>query len=295
MRADGRYCEPRPRGGYGQMSEHRLLVRQRSVPAGASPKISLSSISAAIDAILNKGYVFTHQPDLTAVTVTDDELRHLLAYEEVEVHPDVQLRPHSPGGAGAPAGHPKGLIDVLNHIKAPQAWNTARGSDTYIAIVDTGICGTMPEFPAWKQADGRAFDFSDPWVDENGHGSMVASIAAGTDANGGMSNGVAPDAFLYSCKTNYRTSDLIGIYAWLMGKKADHGKPIIANNSFGWFTCLPPPDDDGLTIMPDHPFAETIRDAVKAGITVVFSAGNNHQLCNPPPNSCGPNSIWVFN
>jgi subtilisin family serine protease len=183
------------------------------------------------------------------------------------------------------------LERVLPLISAPQAWTKSRGKDVYIAIVDTGVCGTMAEFPDAKKAGGWSYDNSDPWKDYYGHGSMTACIAAAT--NGGKGSGVAPEARLYSCKTTFLTSELIAAYEWLISKRAEHGQPIIVNNSFAFQTC-DLPQENGQAININHPFVTSIQQAIRAGLTIVFAAGNNQGFCTNP-SECGPNSIWIWN
>ena len=76
--------------------------------------------------------------------------------------------------------------DVVEHVNAPQAWESTRGEGVTIAIVDTGISAVHAEFPDWKRSPhSLSFAFDDPWSDPKGHGSMCASAAGATDADGG--------------------------------------------------------------------------------------------------------------
>ncbi len=92
-------------------------------------------------------------------------------------HPDVQgYALYTPGD---PDYNNPSLVYGPQQINAPTAWDTTLGESSLIlAVVDTGIDLTHPEF-AGRLAPG--YDFankdSDP-TDDNGHGTHVAGIAA---------------------------------------------------------------------------------------------------------------------
>ncbi len=109
---------------------------------------------------------------------------------------------------------------------------------------------------------------NDP-LDENGHGSHVASTAAGMNA--GFGSGVAPQAFIYALKVfgaEGSTDLVIGALEWAMdpngdGNISDHVDVINMSlgSSFG-------PDDDA------DPENMAVEAANMAGVFVVVSAGN---------------------
>jgi hypothetical protein len=114
-----------------------------------------------------------------------------------------------------------------------------------------------------------------------------AEAAAASRANGGSYRGVAPEAKLISCKTWFYNSELIEIYDTL-GDHARAGEVIVASNSFGVRTSCPPPLPD------DHSlFMGALDDAIAAGVHVVFSGGNYHDLVGGKADASGPNSIWL--
>ena len=140
--------------------------------------------------------------------------------------PDVFESPHvGPDDAAHPS-----LDDVLGMIRAPDAWEISRGRNVIVAVVDTGIDGSRPEFPQWKRAGSWQADGETPWTDDRGHGTMCACIAAGTRADGGAFNGVAPDAGLIACKTRFYDSELAAIYDYLTDL-AEAGKTIVATGA----------------------------------------------------------------
>lgn len=115
---------------------------------------------------------------------------------------------------------------------------------------------------------------------------MCACIAAGTRQEGGIFDGVAPEAGLIACRTHFFDTELATIYDYLIGLVQTQGLSLIATNSFGIITGAPPPD------LANSDFEEALGDAIAAGIHVFFSAGNYHDLAGGDPEQCRPTSIW---
>ena len=99
-------------------------------------------------------------------------------------------------------------------VQAPKAWSNATGKGVGVAVVDTGIAGTLPDFRT-SQSDSTsrvvATASTNPYAtsdnDSYGHGTHVAGIIAGNGGNRPSSDpldgdyvGVAPDANLISVK-----------------------------------------------------------------------------------------------
>jgi serine protease AprX len=184
-------------------------------------------------------------------------------------------------------GHPvEGTLDdVLVRIEAANLIYP-RSNRVVIAVVDTGIDGQRPEFPAATKQGGWASPGLDPWKDKKGHGTMCACIAAGSREAGGRFQGVAPITPLMSCRVpGLVDGDLALIYERL-AEMAEQGHIVIATNSFGWHTTHAP------MIAADLKFPEALDNAIAAGVCVVFSAGNNHHQTTPPAGPCAPNTIW---
>ncbi len=92
-------------------------------------------------------------------------------------------------------------LDVsVPKIEVPAVWDAGfTGTDIKLAIVDTGIDPTHPDFSGRIVARKNFVGGGDN--DENGHGTHVTSIAAGTgEKSGGKYRGVAPNASLYVAK-----------------------------------------------------------------------------------------------
>ena len=233
-------------------------------------------------------------PDILIATL-EPEHKALLQTAEVEIIPSTQYEPlpARPEVHAPLASHPFSLTDVLAHIRADQAWAHSRGAGVHVAIVDTGICGTMPEFAGAKKSpySWAGTGQGDPWTDQQGHGSMTGSIAAGTRASGGRYDGVAPDSPIIACKTSFDDTELYQIYDYLI-QLVDTGKVgrLVVNNSYGLYQCTPP------AVSRDDPFPSIVALAVSKGIVAVFAAGNNHVVvCRNDRRQCGPNTIWGVN
>ncbi|MFA5866608.1 MAG: S8 family peptidase [Actinomycetota bacterium] len=144
------------------------------------------------------------------------------------------------------------------------AWDIQRGSSgVVIAIVDTGVSLTHPDF-AGKLVAGYDFVAGDPDpTDENGHGTHVAGIAAANTNNGigvaGMSwySRIMPMRVLDASGNGY-DSDIANGITWA----ADHGAKVI-NMSLGGPSSYP----------------QTLQNAVNyayaRGVTIVAASGNN--------------------
>jgi len=93
------------------------------------------------------------------------------------------------------------LDQSVPQIGAPAAWARGfTGKGVKIAVLDTGIDPTHPDLAGRIAATANFSDAEDA-VDHFGHGTHVASIAAGTGAaSGGKYKGVAPDATLLNGK-----------------------------------------------------------------------------------------------
>lgn len=156
-------------------------------------------------------------------------------------------------------------LDVsVPKIKAPQVWDAGvRGAGIKIAVVDTGIDPNHPDFA------GRIVAMTDftgeGAADNHGHGTHVASIAAGSGAaSGGKFVGVAPEALLLAAKVlrgngSGRTSDVMAGVEWAV----DEGAHVINLSLGSSFSC---DGTDALSVL--------CNNAVAAGVVVCVAAGN---------------------
>jgi serine protease AprX len=157
-------------------------------------------------------------------------------------------------------------LDVsLPLIGVPSVWSEGgyRGQGIKIAIVDTGIDPEHPDF-AGRIAAGKGFT-GGSYVDDSGHGTHVAGIAAGNGSvSGGRYVGIAPEASLYVAKVlmangSGMMSDVMAGIEWAV----EQGVHVIGLSLGGPAPC------DGTDAL-----SETCDAAVEAGVVVCAAAGN---------------------
>lgn len=157
-------------------------------------------------------------------------------------------------------------LDVsLPLIGVPRVWAEGgyRGQGIKIGIVDTGIDPDHPDFEG-RIAAGKGFTGAS-YVDDNGHGTHVAGIAAGSGAaGGGRYTGIAPEASLYIAKVlladgSGMMSDVMAGIEWAV----EQGVHVIGLSLGGPAPC------DGTDAL-----SETCDAAVEAGVVVCAAAGN---------------------
>ena len=173
-------------------------------------------------------------------------------------------------------------------INASGVRTTVDGSGLAIAICDTGIDYNHSRlggggFPNGKVIGGWDFGDGDSNpLDQNGHGTSVAAVAAGDGPDSGdYIGGVAPGARLYALKMSpgssgsASTADMVASWDWcLTHRNDDPNNPMkVVNTSFGGgehsSTC------DGVVPSMTNA-ANSLRNA---GVTVVVSSGNEG-LCS---------------
>jgi subtilisin family serine protease len=187
------------------------------------------------------------------------------------------------------------LSAVMEQVNAPAAWAITKGAGATIAVVDSGVAASLHEFAASRRStvDVTSAYQGRHWQDGQGHGSMCAAIAAGSKADGGRYDGVAPEATILAVRTDFTATDLFLIYEDLIQAKANGTLrgPLVISNSYGLYRY----SSDNV-LQQDHPYLKNVLAAVDAGIVVIFAAGNNHaNLCNLDPSADSPNTIWSVN
>jgi subtilisin family serine protease len=160
------------------------------------------------------------------------------------------------------------LDQSVPQVGAPLAWAAGfDGTGIKIGIVDTGIDTTHPDLAGKVVA---ASDFTGEGLqDDFGHGTHVASIAAGTGAaSGGQFKGVAPGAQLINAKAcNHFGSCPDSWVISAMQYAANQGAKVI-NMSLGG------PDLPGV-----QPLEQAVNDLTASnGVLFIIAAGNT----NPP-------------
>jgi type VII secretion-associated serine protease mycosin len=186
------------------------------------------------------------------------------------------LTPTGAGTAPAAEGAPRATGDLvrskeywLDSYGIRSAWSVTKGAGVTIAIIDTGVDGSVPEL---RGAVTAGADFSGAKTGggpEGGtgdeHGTMVASLAAGrgTGANSGVL-GAAPAASLISASVGFGAGDdnsdqeIADAVTW----SVDHGAKVInlslTRNTLDW----PESWDTAFLYAQDH------------DVVVVAAAGN---------------------
>jgi len=157
------------------------------------------------------------------------------------------------------------LDQSVPQIGGPAAWQRGfTGKGVKIAVLDTGIDPTHPDV-AGRIAAAEDFSESGDAVDHNGHGTHVASIAAGNGAaSQGKYKGVAPEATLLNGKVldndgNGYDSGIIAGMEWAAAQGA-----AVVNLSLGGGPS------DGT-----DPLSEAVnRISKQSGVLFVIAAGN---------------------
>ncbi|MFJ9892194.1 S8 family peptidase [Streptomyces sp. NPDC091280] len=157
------------------------------------------------------------------------------------------------------------LDTSVPQIGAPKAWAAGyTGKGVRIAVLDTGVDADHPDLKT-QVVEAKNFSTSPDTEDRVGHGTHVASIAAGTGAKShGKYKGVAPDAKILSGKVldDSGSGDDSGILAG-MEWAADQGADIV-NLSLGG------QDTPGI----DPLEAEVNKLSAEKGILFAIAAGN---------------------
>ncbi|MFE4653575.1 S8 family serine peptidase [Streptomyces sp. NPDC056707] len=107
------------------------------------------------------------------------------------------------------------LSDSTAQIGAPEVWQSGgTGQGVHVAVLDTGIDATHPDFDG-QIAATASFVPDEDVTDRHGHGTHVASTVAGTGAAaGGKEKGVAPGAALHIGKVLDNTGS--GQDSWIL-------------------------------------------------------------------------------
>jgi len=188
----------------------------------------------------------------------------------------------------------------LPKIQAPQAWNTALGTNITIAICDTGVDATHPDLAANMIAGYNFYDNNASTVDVYGHGTAVAGVAAAVG-----NNAVGISGVVMNCRIMpLRISDTNGIasfstMATAVTYAADHGARV-ANLSYkasdsltvqnaaqylsskGGLLVVGAGNDGLVNTNADNPFILTISATDQNDALASFSGtGNNIDLAAP--------------
>lgn len=184
------------------------------------------------------------------------------------------LLPATPAGADTIRAQQWGL-DALH---TDRAWQTTRGKGVTVAVIDTGVDGSLPDLAGQVLAGKDMIGFGAVRGDKAWarHGTAMAGIIAGRGHGEGRADGVlgiAPEARILPVRVILEASDparaearrtrgtaLADGIRWA----ADHGADVI-NLSLG---------DDSESAHPEPGEDAAVQYALKKGAVVVASAGN---------------------
>jgi serine protease AprX len=174
------------------------------------------------------------------------------------------------GGTAAPSE----LRQLLGLDLSANAGYVAKGTGVGVAILDSGLdlskdfTGRLGGFWDFTKGGGQSTPY-----DDYGHGTHIAGlIASSGQTSGGQYAGVAPNATLFIFKVldkrgRGRTSVVIRALEYITANRQQFGIDVV-NLSLGH-----PIMESAAT----DPLVQAVEAAVRAGLVVVVSAGNNGQ------------------
>lgn len=192
------------------------------------------------------------------------------------------------GGATAIPNDPRfGDQWSLQQINMPQAWTLEKGQDSVIvAVVDTGLDMTHPEFPAARifSPYDAIDDDNDPTPTDNStHGTEVAGVAIAQVNNAiGIAGVVWERVFLMPIRAGtdtegFTAATLLRAYQHVSNVKNTSGKKVVLNLSLGSADTTDTPDEANLP--PDD---LAVLNLARNGVVVAAGAGNDFENGNPP-------------
>ncbi len=236
-----------------------VLLREGADPAGVSEALvaKYGGVRGHVYSSLLKGFSVVNLPDGALEALRRDD-RVASVEEERSIAPEAVQT--NPGWALDRLDDAKGLDGSFSY--------QFNGTGVHMYFVDCGIHGNQAEFTNRLDESVDIANGDDPWTDATGHGTAVASVAAGTVA------GVAKNAAIHSVKVaNYATglikeADLIAGLEWV----GQHAKrPAVVNSS---------------NFAPTAAVAAAMTGLLQKGIPIVKSSGNyGWEGCQDPTNA----------
>ncbi|MBD0711042.1 MULTISPECIES: type VII secretion-associated serine protease mycosin [unclassified Streptomyces] len=169
----------------------------------------------------------------------------------------------------------------LQRVLLDELWQDTRGKGVRVAVIDTGVDDVNPQLKTAVDAKaGKDFlkpdkenpglgderrGKTDGTVDQVGHGTKVAGIIAARPRQGTGFVGLAPEATIIPIRQNDeknsgKSDTMAQAIDWAVRQKAD-----VVNIS----------QDTTQPLGPDSAMAKSVAAAIKAGVVVVASAGND--------------------
>lgn len=245
-----RAANPKP-----TIATDHVLVRYRAGTSALAQARSVAATGAAVVDGLRGGYVSVTSAQGPAAEVAALSQDPNVAWTGYDYIRHAALTPNDPGFT-------QNFQQYLRTVQLPTAWATDRGSlSQVVAVVDTGVYAANPDL-AGRVLPGHDFanNDTDP-TDDNGHGTMVAGIAAANTNNGIGIAGAAWTARILPVKVlDSHGSGLDSNIAEGVEWAADHGATVINLSLAG-------PGQSAV-------LHDAVAYAVGKGIPVVAAAGN---------------------
>lgn len=180
-----------------QLKEEVIIVYRNDIGAAAIHDLTneithhFSSIPALTVALTEKEIATIRKnPHIKSV---DRNVRFTIVDQTIKALPETQIYLNA------------NLVEIKNsqyqwnivEVNAKSAWDEGfTGENIKVAVIDTGIA----PHPDLEIVGGvSTVDYTDSWVDDNGHGTLVAGTIAAKHSDNGIS-GVAPGVKLYAVK-----------------------------------------------------------------------------------------------
>lgn len=242
-----------------------------------------------------KGYAATMTPSQATALKGDPSVRFVTKERTYRIVPPSHqklLRSPSSRCKEDQGGDGQCLPDWADRVNADLSSTRSgdgQGSvDVNVAVIDSGITGNHPDLNVRGGTDcltGTPVSPGGSLSDPAAHGTEVAGVVAAKDDDSGVV-GVAPGAPLWAVKAfpddpEAEGSDMAVLCAldWVTSTRTDDDPAndiAVANMSFGGEDIPQGADDGRCGTVNQDAFHLAVCNAVRAGVTLVASAGNEH-------------------
>ncbi|MFF4483757.1 S8 family serine peptidase [Streptomyces sp. NPDC001520] len=180
-------------------------------------------------------------------------------------------------GGTAPAADAQDISSqqwYLQDMQADEMWKVSKGKGVTVAVIDTGVKASLPELRGRVLPGTDASNSpTDVHNDEDGHGTNMAALIAGTGGGGGI-QGLAPESKILPIKAivDGKTDAADPILARAIRYAVDHGAQVL-NISLG---------TEGTSSMYFTKSKAAVKYAVNKGALIFAATGNSGDKDNFP-------------